>query len=197
MRITLIDLHGSLTDAAHACGWDSIETKMFTDVRDMSRLPGTAFVSPANSFGMMDGGIDFVYSRLMFPGLETVVRQAIAAHGCADENMGIPSLAIGKAIALVIPENTDIYMVIAPTMLLPQDVRGTHNAYHAMYATLKAVHDVEKITHLVVPGLCTGCGMMDASVAVKQMQQAHIDFMEGRPPTWTLEQVLAEQPCPS
>lgn len=192
MRVTFVSYHGALGDAALECGWD-VEVLNFTDVRDVPLLPGTAYVSPANSLGFMDGGIDYVYSRIMFPGLEADVKRAIADHGGNTSKLGRPFLPIGRA--LVVPVTPPgVYMVVAPTMLMPHDVRGTHNAYHATYAALKAACDHGNITRLIIPGMCTGCGMMGAAEAVGQMKRAHDDFLAGRPPAWTPEQIVAEQP---
>ena len=77
--VVLVDLHGSIVTAAR--GWAGIETLAWTDVRDVPAGPGTAFVSPANSLGFMDGGIDFVLSRFMFPGVEASVKAAFAREG--------------------------------------------------------------------------------------------------------------------
>jgi O-acetyl-ADP-ribose deacetylase (regulator of RNase III) len=41
----------------------------------------SAFVSPANSIGFMDGGIDYVYSRDMFVGVEKAVKGKIREIG--------------------------------------------------------------------------------------------------------------------
>ena len=59
MRVTLVSYHGALGDAARECGWGGIDVLNYTDVREVPQLPGTAFVSPANSLGFMDGGIDY------------------------------------------------------------------------------------------------------------------------------------------
>lgn len=42
---------------------------------------GTVFVSPANSLGFMDGGIDRVLSREMFVGAESAIRAKITELG--------------------------------------------------------------------------------------------------------------------
>jgi O-acetyl-ADP-ribose deacetylase (regulator of RNase III) len=195
--VTLIDLHGSLADAARSLGWASagtgtIEALEYKDVREVPRSPGTAFVSPANSLGFMDGGIDFALSRIMFPGVETAVKAAIAAGG-RSTLLGRPFLPIGRAV--VVPTQVDgVRLVAAPTMWLPQDVRGTHNAYHATYAALAAATDAG-VERLVIPGMGTGCGMLAAEEAVRQMMRAHLDFAAGLPPAYDAAEIEREQPC--
>ena len=196
MRVSFVDLHASLLDAALAAGWqndDDVELLGWTDVRDVKLAPGTAFVSPANSLGFMDGGIDYVLSREMFPGVEERVKRAIEARG-RRTSLGRPYLPIGEALVVEAPGRPGVYLVSAPTMWLPQDVRGTRNAYHAMHAVLRAAAEHGSIERLVLCGLCTGCGMVPPAEAVAQMMLAWRDWREGAGPRWSPEEVAAEQP---
>jgi O-acetyl-ADP-ribose deacetylase (regulator of RNase III) len=218
MRLTLVDNQGTLATAAAECGWASeIEVLQHTDVRDVPLAAGTAFVSPANSLGFMDGGIDFVYSRLMFPQLEPCVKRAIAddaastagtstagtstagPHGCAVSRLGRPYLPVGRALVVPAPGAPGVSVVVAPTMLMPQDVRGTRNAYYAMRAACTAARAAGGVTRLVTPGLCTGCGMVPAIEAVTDMRDAYHDFLlegteQDRPWPATHDQIMQEQP---
>ena len=191
----MVDLHAAVADAARKLGWAVDEVLPYTSVADVPRTPGTAFVSPANSLGFMDGGIDYVLSRVMFPGVEQRVKAAFA-RGAATTLLGRPYLPIGRAVVVdATDDDHGVQLVAAPTMWLPQDVRGTHNAYHAMYAALRAAASTTTIHTLVTSGLCTGCGRMPPEQAVAQMRDAHADFLAGRPPRYTAEQVAAEQPA--
>jgi O-acetyl-ADP-ribose deacetylase (regulator of RNase III) len=199
MRVTLVDLHGSLVDAARAQGWhgDDVELLAYTDVRDVTlarNAKRTGYVSPANSRGDMDGGIDYTLSRIIFPGVEARVKAAIAAQSSGSP----PRLAIGKAVVvpaldLVFEDPPRLVLIAAPTMSVPQDVHKTHNAYSAMYAALVAA-EAAGVDRLIVPGLCTGCGMMGAPEAIKQMRRAHDDFRAGRPARYDAAAIAAEQP---
>ena len=195
MRLVLVDLHGSVADAAHKLGWAVDEVRPYTSVADVPRTPGTAFVSPANALGFMDGGIDYVLSRVMFPGVEQRVKAAFASSSGGTTLLGRPYMPIGRAAVVSADADAGVRLVAAPTMWMPQDVRSTHNAYHAMYAALSAAAAAADPIHtLVTSGLCTGCGMMPAEQAVAQMRDAHVDFLAGRAPRYTAEQVAAEQP---
>lgn len=190
-RVTLVDICGSLATAAQAVGW-GVNVRAWTDIRDIDIAPGTAFVSPANSLGFMDGGIDYTLSRLMFPGVEARVKRAIADEGVRTL-LGRPFLPIGRTV-IVPTQHRGVSLISAPTMWLPQVVQKTHNPYHAMYAIMRDATSRPEITNVVVPGLCTGCGEMPAEDAVKLMTMAHDDFLAGRPPRWTLQQIVDEQP---
>lgn len=191
-RIVLVDKYGSNADAATWAHWSDVEVLPWTDIREVPRTSGTAFVSPANSLGDMDGGIDFVLNE-MFPGVEGAVKAAIEAHGLRTAR-GRPFLPVGCAV-VVSTHIPDVFLISAPTMWTPQDVRGTHNAYHAMYSVLEAVvNHPQHIDRVVMSGLCTGCGMLAPRIAIHQMKRAYSDFRDGRRPAWLLESIATEQP---
>lgn len=193
MKITLVDLHGTLVTVAQRIGWSNIELRGWTDIREIKPEPGMAFVSPANSLGFMDGGIDYVLSRIMFPSIEDKVKAAFKKEGHTSL-LGRAYLPIGKAVS-VKTQYSDTYLIAAPTMWLPQDVRGTNNAYHAMYAILKEASCNKSIQHIILCGLCTGCGMVIPEEAVRQMYLAFQDFTSGYQPRYSQEQIVQEQPC--
>lgn len=142
------------------------------DVTEVPRSPGTAFVSPANSLGFMDGGIDMCYSRVMWPGIESHVKRAIHQHG-QDGNIHARFLPIGQALA-VLTSDPGVHLIVAPTMLLPQDVNGTMNAYWAFRAALGVAVSL-RVELLVVPGLCTGVGRMSVAESAAQIRRAWTD----------------------
>ncbi|MCO4746768.1 MAG: macro domain-containing protein [Proteobacteria bacterium] len=129
-----------------------------------------AIVSPANSFGFMDGGIDLVYSRHFGWDLSERLQQKIQAdfHG---------ELLVG--LATVVPtENTAIpWLISAPTMRVPLDVSGSANAYLAFRAALLAAEahngsGADAIETVLCPGLATAVGRMPAARCAYQMHAA-------------------------
>jgi O-acetyl-ADP-ribose deacetylase (regulator of RNase III) len=189
--VILVDLKADLAQAAAAAGWSNISVMARTDVRDVPLTPGTAFLSPANSLGFMDGGVDMVYSRAMFPGVEARVKAAIKALG--QENfLGRFYLNIGDAVT-VPTQHEGVSLIAAPTMWLPQYVLGTKNAYHAMRAALSEARR-QGVRRLVTPGLCTGVGGMPAEEAVAQMMAAHRDALDGLPSRYDAASIAEEQP---
>ena len=86
-----------------------------------------------------------------------------------------------------------LVLIAAATMNVPHDVHKTHNAYNAMCAALVAA-EAAGVDRLIVPGMCTGCGMMSApEVVIKQMRRAHDDFRVGRPALYDAAVIAAEQ----
>jgi hypothetical protein len=94
---------------------------------DILERPADAIVSPANSFGYMDGGIDLVYLRRFGWELQT----RLQAH-LRDEHDG--ELPVGQATIVETFDTAIPYLVSAQTMRIPMNVSSTINAYLAFRA---------------------------------------------------------------
>jgi O-acetyl-ADP-ribose deacetylase (regulator of RNase III) len=150
------------------------------DIQNIA-LSKTVIVSPANSLGYMDGGIDKTLSRSMFPGLEDTVQQRIRDHGVTNA-FGRYFLPIGSAVCVILDSAT---LIVAPTMFQPMDVSYTQNAYWSFLAALVLfeklrTHDPELC--LVVTSHCCGYGRMNPLESARQMRAAYEDFGAGRVP---------------
>jgi hypothetical protein len=74
---------------------------------------------------------------------------------------------------MIIHYNEIKSLVVAPTMLLPQNVSKTHNAYYATMAILYNIlvnkkEDIDKVD-IVFTSLCCGYGAMDEDESIKQI----------------------------
>jgi O-acetyl-ADP-ribose deacetylase (regulator of RNase III) len=153
------------------------------DIREISK-EGAVFVSPANSLGYMDGGIDKVLSEVILPGCEHKVKNKIRTLNIQTA-LGRYYLPVGSAV-LIPFENSAL--ISAPTMFLPHDVSKTQNAYHAFMACLMCVKKYvaltgeKKIKSLIVTSLCCGYGKMSEEESAKQIYNAYIDFNNDRTP---------------
>lgn len=149
-----------------------------TTCGDVQTIPTdkTAFVSPANCLGFMDGGIDYVYSRKMFPGCEQQVKQKIRELGF-QTLLGRPYLPIRSAFLVPVGETTGL--ICAPTMFLPHDVSNTRNAYLSCLAALMVFQKVGLYETLVLTSHCCGYGKMSEVESAKQMRQAYDEFVRG------------------
>jgi O-acetyl-ADP-ribose deacetylase (regulator of RNase III) len=137
---------------------------------DILRTKADAIVSPANSYGYMDGGIDLAYRNFFGLGLQNRLQAVLQRdfNGC---------LPVGQAVVIPTLKESIPHMVAAPTMERPHNVANTENAYVAMKAALRAVQEFngrskEPIQKILIPGLCTGIGRMDPFVSAKQMRRA-------------------------
>ena len=104
--------------------------------------PHDCIVSPANSFGQMDGGIDAAISFMLqknnyFNFIGDKVRQQINEKYSGEQPVG--------TCILVETENPKFpFLAHAPTMTIPQNVNNTLNAYYAFKAVLEAINSHNK-----------------------------------------------------
>ena len=134
--------------------------------------PADAIVSPANSFGIMDGGFDLAIRNELGYSIQGKVQNDIVNgyHG---------ELPVGSALCLETGDGRWKYLIAAPTMRVPENVSRSLNAYLAFRAILLAVmrcnteKDAKVIDSLVCCGLCTGVGGMSASRCANQMAIAY------------------------
>ncbi|XP_002734347.1 uncharacterized protein aq_987-like [Saccoglossus kowalevskii] len=155
-----------------------------------------AIVSPANSFGFMDGGIDGVYSAhfgwQMQKRLQKVIREEKDGEilvgdtviiptfegGAKEDSMDWSAFNGGKPIK---------YLISAPTMRVPEVVAKTPNAFLAFRAVILAVqkHNANlkegdiPIKSVISPGLGTSVGKMPSDKCAAQMKLAYDMFELG------------------
>jgi O-acetyl-ADP-ribose deacetylase (regulator of RNase III) len=177
MRIYLRDLYSQLVDA-----WKT----SFRDIPDVEASQGQIFdlkadaiISPANSFGFMDGGIDLVYSRYFGWHVQERLQKLLR-----DEYDG--QLPVGMAIIVETDHPEMPYVISAPTMHAPSDVSETQNAYLAFRAALRAVQKKNEqqpgaIQSILCPGLATATGQMPFKACARQMYTAYMQVMGGQP----------------
>jgi O-acetyl-ADP-ribose deacetylase (regulator of RNase III) len=142
------------------------ETGVEVSLGGIFDIPAEAIVSPANSFGYMDGGIDNLYRHHFGFWIEQELMQRIAF--LPDKH-----LPVGEAVITRTKNERHPFMISAPTMYLPQRVETTRNAELAFGAALKIAkqHNMKSI---ISPGLCTLTGAMEPEVAAEQMYQAWV-----------------------
>lgn len=171
MKIYLRDKNKDIVEA-----W----TKTFGGLEDFEISAGDIFigapkadaiVSPANSFGFMDGGIDAIYSFKFGWDLQNRLQAYLKK-----EHYG--ELPVGQAV--IIPTNNPDYpwLISAPTMRIPTVVKYTANAFLAFRATLLAIkefnkNNAEQINSILCPGLGTAVGQMTPWSCAKQMFEAY------------------------
>lgn len=144
---------------------------------DITTLTCDAVVSPANSFGFMDGGLDAALSDRFGWDLQLELQKQI-------RQLPEKELLIGKALVIPTNDKTLAWLIAAPTMRVPMSfgIATSVNAYMAMKAILIAAQDHPEIDSVAIPGLCTGVGRMPPQVAAKQMLTAFAELVAGEPP---------------
>ena len=168
MKLRFRDLNPEVTQAVAAAfaGIPAFDVRC-ADV--FTGAPADAIVSPANSHGWMDGGIDLVYRQRFGEQIETNLQDLIA---------GLPTrlLAVGEAIILATHDAQIPSMIAAPTMTVPSVVANTDNAYLAFRAVLRAVRHAN-FQSVICPGLATLTGRMAPQESARQMRRAWDELM--------------------
>jgi O-acetyl-ADP-ribose deacetylase (regulator of RNase III) len=138
-----------------------------------------AVLSPANSFGYMDGGIDLAYRRYFGMELQARVQAKIRSEFHRE-------LPVGQAMVVPTGHGSVPYLVAAPSMRVPDKIGDTVNVYLAFRAALLAVlaHNkgsMPSIGTLRAPALGTGVGAMPLARAARQMHAAYVSVFEDPP----------------
>jgi len=135
LKLRFFDLDPAVVEALSVAFADVPDaTAERADARAVLRDAGAgdAVVSPANSFGIMDGGIDAAYIRLFGLELQEAVQKAIRDEWAGEQ-------PVGTCLAVPIPTpagGTSPFLLHAPTMRSPQSIRGTDAVYRAFRAVL-------------------------------------------------------------
>jgi len=171
MNLHLVDDNADVASALKIAFQGRPEVKVMNG--DLLRLARNCVVSPANSQGFMDGGIDRAFVSFFGMQIETKVRDAIARY--PEGRLQIGSGLIVSTGHAVIP-----FLLVAPTMEAPEAVEPS-NAYRAMRAILRIGSAHKEIGRdIFCPGLCTGVGDVLPSDAAKEMFRAYEDWRQTR-----------------
>jgi len=132
-------------------------------------------VSPANSFGMMDGGMDAAIGQFFGIFLERKVQERILEDYLGEQ-------PVGTSLIVETEHPKHPFLAHTPTMRVPMSIKGTDVPYVAMWAMLLAIRQHNKtnqrqIESVVCPGLGTGIGQVSYSEAARQMAIAYDHFL--------------------
>lgn len=142
-----------------------------------------AIVSPANSFGFMDGGIDGVYMDYFGSEIQLKVRRQIFDYHHGE-------LLVGEATIVETMDEQIPFLIAAPTMRVPMFLNESVNPYLATRAVLllvkhgkfqtgqyegKLISDYVKV--VAFPGLGTGVGRISSKICARQIRAAIDDVV--------------------
>lgn len=121
-------------------------------------------VSPANSYGFMDGGYDLAITDYFGDELMEKVKRMILKHYYGEQ-------PVGTSMILTIP-NTDKKLIHTPTMRVPSPIKDPMVVYQCMRSTLmKAIRN--DVSTIVIPAFGGSCGKLDYAVIAKMMKEAY------------------------
>jgi O-acetyl-ADP-ribose deacetylase (regulator of RNase III) len=132
--------------------------------------PG-AIASPTNAYGDMGAGLD-LQLRIWCTSLESRLQQYILAR---------PSrrLPIGAVVWAETGDNEHPLVIFSPTFRIASDLASANRVYRAAYAIFGSVlaHNArspeKQVCKLLIPGLGTGVGGLDVTLAANKICQAY------------------------
>lgn len=176
MKIYLLDINKNMTDV-----WE----KYFSNMEDieivnedfstfMNKHPNIeAVVSPANSFGLMDGGYDKAITDYFGEGLMKDVQKAILLNWHGEQPVGtsitVPifnrtiNTAFGKKLCVLIH---------TPSMRTPEIIKDSRIIYQCMRTTLIEAKRQE-VKSIVIPAFGGLTGRVPCDKIAKMMYLAH------------------------
>jgi O-acetyl-ADP-ribose deacetylase (regulator of RNase III) len=161
-----------------------------------------AVVSPANSFGFMDGGIDLRYSDRFGWQVQERLQALIRSKHRGE-------LLVGQAEIVETDSEAIPYLIAAPTMRVPMILQETVNPYLAARAVFLLIQHGrfesgylagEKLSDVIqivaFPGLGTGIGRVSPSSCAHQVRAAIEEVLLGKsvfPGSWSEAQIRHQQ----
>ena len=136
-------------------GFIDLLNEYFTEVPEVTAMVGDfhahradALVSPANCFGIMDGGIDGLYTEMIGQKMQRDLQEKILCdfHG---------ELPIGSSIDIKLDNNQYKWLIAAPTMRTPQNIANTNYVYLAFRSMLLTAIQNPEIETILTPGFGT------------------------------------------
>ena len=138
---------------------------------DIFNQKADAIVSPSNSFGFMDAGLDLMICKKMGLNLEKKVQRRIRKDFYGE-------LPVGNAMIMYAYKKFK-YLIVSPTMRVPMKLEKSINPYLSTRAVFLAIEEFNKdefhesIESIVIPGMGTGYGNVPVRIAAKQMRVAY------------------------
>ena len=135
----------------------------------MSKNYVQCVVSPANSFGLMDGGYDLALTNWYGEQLQERVQQYIIEHFYGEQPVGT---------SFIIETNKDNqYLIHTPTMQTPRPIEDPRVIYQCMRSTLIEARR-NNIESILIPMFGGECGQVKLQIVAKMMWKAYMQLKE-------------------
>jgi O-acetyl-ADP-ribose deacetylase (regulator of RNase III) len=173
LRVVLTDINTAVVESWRAAFADEPQI----EIRNGSLLDEDvdAWVSPTNSRGRMDGGVDAIVKRYLGAGIQLRVQKAIR-----DEFAG--ALPVGSAVCVPSGAVRPRFLISTPTMeTSSQNVSETLNVALACAAAFQAIHRQNKkapgsIRSVALVGMGARTGRVPARVCANLMWTGYTLF---------------------
>jgi O-acetyl-ADP-ribose deacetylase (regulator of RNase III) len=174
MKLILVDPNANICAAWKDYFQNLPDVEIVND--KFENLPAfDCMVSAANSFGLMDGGVDAAITRFFGDDLMLRVQERIIAEYFGEQ-------PVGTSMIVETDHPQHPYIAHTPTMRVPMAIAHTDHAYLAMWALLREIHRhnqtaARRIEIVACPALGTGYGRVPPREAARQMALAYRNFL--------------------
>ena len=178
LKITIFDNNDEIINVFKEEFIDTDINILRCDVRNLKDFD--CIMSPGNSYGLMDGGIDLILEE-MFE-IQLRVQKIIQKDYYGEQPIG--------TCFLLNTYNPNIRnLAHVPTMRIPTDVSQTYNAYYAFRSLLSTIlnfnkNNKGKVISIACTALCTGAGKMNYKTSAKQMRLAYENIISDKKICW-------------
>ncbi|MGI5493271.1 macro domain-containing protein [Microtetraspora malaysiensis] len=173
LKVVLADINAKVVQAWQAAFADTPEIEIHKGSILSRRVD--AWVSPTNSRGRMDGGVDAAIKRHLGAGIQLRVQRAIR-----DQFEG--ALPVGSAVCVPSGAINPKFLISTPTMVQSvQDVSETLNVALACAAAFQAIHmqnekEPGSIESVALVGMGAATGRVPARVCANLMWTGYTLF---------------------
>jgi len=166
--------------------WDqkvSVHSVMIQDFIQNHGKENTIFVSPTNSLGRMEGGIDLIMSRQIFPNVNRKLYRMIKLLGI-----------VGKTGQYILPVGSGLFfpdhphrsgLITTPVMYNSSSIGHTENVYVSILVSLilfikinlyRQKESGHLFQNIVITSHGCGNGAMNEKDSIMQIRKAYDDF---------------------
>jgi O-acetyl-ADP-ribose deacetylase (regulator of RNase III) len=175
VKVVLVDVNPKMVAAWRTTFEENPEVEIVQG--SMLDQPVSAWVSPTNSAGSMDGGLDAVIKKHFGQSVETAVQKEIARlyHG---------KMPVGHATCVPTGMHQPRFLISTPTMAQSsEDISDTMNVALACAAAFQAVHmqnarEPGGIRSVALPGLGANTGRVPVEICADLMWTGYNLFRE-------------------
>ena len=172
MKITLLSIDEKMTEAwKKYFSVDNVEIVCEEFGKFMGNNHVDCVVSPANSFGLMDGGYDAAITDWFGEKLQVDVQEYIAENYLGEQ-------PVGSSFIIETPDK-NVKLIHTPTMRIPEKIIDTAVIYHCMRSCLiTAIQN--NVTHILIPAFGALTGRVEADDVAKMMWLAYKQIYDAK-----------------
>ena len=186
MKIYLLDINEEITRAwqLYFAGIPDVKVVRDDFTHFMNSFDVECVVSPANSYGLMDGGYDAAISAYFGEELIPCVQSFIRKNFACEQ-------PVGTSFIIDIPKSNK-KLIHTPTMRVPSLIREPMIVYQCMRTTLLCANQ-NNIASIVIPAFGGQCGGLQPHTIAFLMREA-FNQIKNPPEEMDWEYAVSHQP---